>query len=121
MAASSTPTASIPSAPPLKTADPVLTGTPQRGSVLTATAGTWSGLANAYTFRWQRSADGTTWTSIPGGTGLSYTLQVADENDEVRLLVTATNVDGTANARHAVERHRRRRPASQDHGSDHRR
>ena len=71
MAASSTPTASILSAPPLNTADPVLTGTPQRGSVLTATAGTWSGLANAYTYQWQRSADGTTWTSIPGATGLA--------------------------------------------------
>jgi hypothetical protein len=92
------PTNTAQSAAPVNTAAPTLTGTAQRGSVLTASVGTWNGLANNYAYQWQRSSDGTTWTSITGATGASYTVGVADEQATVRVFVTATNADGTASA-----------------------
>ena len=97
----STPSAAtviVPSSPPAATTAPSLTGTAQRGNVLTAMQGTWNAVANAYTYQWQRSADGTTWTNIAGATALTYTLQTADEADFVRFSVTATNPDGTTTA-----------------------
>ena len=75
---------------------PTLTGTPQRGLLLTGTLGTWDGIGNAYAYQWQRSLDGTTWTTITGATNPTYTLTVADEGAQVRVQVTATNVDGSA-------------------------
>ena len=38
---------------------------------------------------------GTTWANITGATARTYTLGVADEGAQVRVLVTATNPDGT--------------------------
>ena len=92
----SAPTASVLAAAPHNTVAPTLTGTPQRGLLLTGTLGTWDGIGNAYAYQWQRSADGTTWTTITGATNPSYTLAVADEGAQVRVQVTATNADGSA-------------------------
>ena len=97
-AAESTPTAVIASAPPVMNAAPALSGSAQRGLTLTATAGAWSGIGNTYTYQWQRSTDGSTWSDVTGATALTYTLAVADENATVRLLVTVTNDDGTVSA-----------------------
>ena len=97
----STPSAAtvvVPSSPPAATTAPSFTGTAQRGNVLTAMQGTWTAVGNAYTYQWQRSADGTTWTNITGATALTYTPQTADEADFVRFSVTATNPDGTTTA-----------------------
>ncbi len=94
----SAPTASVLAAAPKNTGVPTLTGTPQRGSLLTGTIGTWDGIGNAYAYQWQRSADGTAWTAIPGATNPTYTPAVADEGAEVRVQVTATNADGSATA-----------------------
>ena len=69
VAATSTPTATVPSAPPVNTGRPTITGTARRGVVLTGTSGTWSGIGNAWAYQWQRSSDdGTTWQSIAGAT-----------------------------------------------------
>ena len=67
-------------------------------STLTATPGAWTGAGNSYTYQWQRSADGQTWTNIPGATTLTYTLQAADENDMLRFEVIASNPDATVTA-----------------------
>ena len=91
-------TATVPSSPPVDTTAPTVAGTPQRGLQLSGTIGAWSGPGNSYSYQWQRSAGGTTWTSIAGATGPAYTLADADEGDEVRLAVTASNPDGTATA-----------------------
>jgi hypothetical protein len=96
--AASAPTAPIAPAPPAATAGPTISGSAQRGITLTSTPGTWTGIGNAYTLQWQRSADGSSWSNIPGATGNSYTLSVADEGDAVRLLVTASNPDATVSA-----------------------
>ena len=91
----SAPTASVLAAAPKNTLAPTLAGTPQRGSLLTGTLGTWDGIGNAYTYQWQRSADGATWTTIIGATNPTYTLTVADEGAQIRVQVTATNADGS--------------------------
>ena len=87
---------------------PTISGAAQRGATLTSIQGTWTGIGNAYSQQWQRSSDGTTWTNITGATGAAYTLAIADEGDEVRLNVTATNPDGTV----SVATQRRPTPSS---------
>ena len=89
-------TAVVPSAPPVNTGVPVISGTTHRGDVLTATAGQWSGPGVDCAYQWQRSANGSTWTAITGATAASYILGLADEGDVIRVVVTATNPDGVA-------------------------
>ena len=97
VSAASAPTATVVGQVPVNTAVPTISGTAQRGITLSSTPGSWNGLANTYGYQWQRSTDGgTTWTAIAGATATSYTLAVADETATVRLLVTATNADGSA-------------------------
>jgi len=98
----SLPTATVAAAPPVNTAAPTITGTVQRTGVLTAAAGTWGGIGNAYTDQWQRSTDGTTWTNISGATAASYTITAADEGAVIRVLVTATNPDAAVSAASAA-------------------
>ncbi len=98
VSAASAATVTVPSSPPVDTVAPTVTGTAQRTSVLTTTQGTWGGIGNTYAYQWQRSSDGTTWTSIGGATATTYTLGLADEGAAVRVLVTAQNPDGTAAA-----------------------
>ncbi|MGH2916717.1 MAG: hypothetical protein ACRDMX_17200, partial [Solirubrobacteraceae bacterium] len=88
-------TGSVPSSPPVNTTLPTIRGSAQRGVVLAGSTGVWSGPGNAYSYQWQRSADGSTWANIAGAAGLTYALAVADEGDQVRLAVTASNPDGT--------------------------
>ena len=97
--APSSATATVPSSPPVSTAAPQLAGAPQRGAELSGTLGGWSGPGNSYSYQWQRSADGgSTWTAISGATGPTYDPAVADEGDELRLAVTASNPDGVTTA-----------------------
>ncbi|MHB1834928.1 MAG: hypothetical protein ACYCXW_08175, partial [Solirubrobacteraceae bacterium] len=97
--AGSPATSTVSTAPPVDTAVPQITGTAQRTITLTTSSGSWNGVGNTLAYQWQRSADnGTTWTDIAGATTAAYTLAVADEGDEVRAVVTATNPDGTAAA-----------------------
>ena len=94
--APSAASASVQGSPPANNSAPAISGSAQRASTLIATAGAWTGFANAYRYQWQRSADGFTWTDIDGQTANNYTLAVADENSQVRVIVTATNPDGSA-------------------------
>src|SRR5262249_22006998 len=74
-----------------------ITGPTQRTFTLGATQGTWTGPSISYTYQWQHSVGGgITWTNITGATNTSYALGVSDEGTSVRMLVTATNVDGAA-------------------------
>ena len=54
--------APIASGAPVNTARPVISGTPRRGQVLTVTS-VWSPTGTSYTYQWQRSTDGVTWTN----------------------------------------------------------
>src|SRR5262249_55791386 len=73
------------------------TGTPQRASTLTATGGSWDGIGNAYAYQWQRDT-GAGFADIAGATASTYTLVAADEFAGVRVVVKASNADGTATA-----------------------
>jgi hypothetical protein len=94
----SQPTTLVQDAGPYDQTPPVLTGTARRGAALTASSGSWTGLGNTYAYQWQASADGNAWTRIAGATSSTYTLGVGDEGLQIRVLVTATNADGTASA-----------------------
>jgi hypothetical protein len=83
---------------PTNTAPPVISGTPQDGQTLNATAGTWNGATPmSYAYQWNRCASGTC-TSISGATGPSYTATSADVGDTVTVSVTASNTIGSAKA-----------------------
>ena len=108
VAAASTSTITVPSARPVNTVRPAISGSARRGSTLTGTAGTWSGIGNTYAYQWQR--DG---VNISGATSLTYTLGVADVGAVVRLLVTADNPEGSAEPGQLRDRHGGRRCARQ--------
>ena len=92
----SAPTAVVASAPPVTSAPPVISGTAVRANLLTATPGTWAGVANTYSYQWERcGAAGSSCQAIAGQTGLSYTLGKADEGSTLAFAVTAANVDAT--------------------------
>ena len=106
--------------PPANTVAPAITGTPQRTKDLSATRGTWTGPDNLYAYQWQRDF-GEGYVDIEGATGASYTLLVADVDALVRVVVTATNPDGTimeaseptdARAGRRARSTRRRRPSA---------
>ena len=97
--AASSASATVIASPPVNTAAPVVTGTPQRTAILNATSGSWTGAGVTVAYQWQRSADsGTTWTDIAGAIRAAYTVAAGDEGDVVRVLVTATDADGSVAA-----------------------
>ncbi len=69
------------------TAKPVLAGTPKVGEVLTSTAGSWSQPDVSVAYQWR--ADG---TPIPGATGPSLTLGLAQQDQQIAVRVTATKL-----------------------------
>jgi hypothetical protein len=80
---------------PVNTALPAVTGATQLGAVLNASAGTWLNNPTTYALQWQRAAGGD-WANVPGATGGSYAVTAADASVALRVLVTATNADGSA-------------------------
>ena len=93
--ATSADVGTVASGAPVNTNPPVINGTPRRGQVLTVNSA-WSPGGTTYAYQWQRSADGTTWTTI--GSASSYTLSTAERETRVRVTVTATNAYGQASA-----------------------
>ena len=83
-----------PRAPRSTPAAPVISGTPRRGQILSVSA-TWNPAGTSYTYQWQRSTDGITWTAI-GTNASTYTLTTAEREARVRVIVTATNAYGQA-------------------------
>lgn len=88
-------TASVKASPPVNTGLPRVLGTAAVGHVLSISIGSWSGAGNAYTYQWQRFASGT-WSAIGGATGATYTATSSDHGALIRVILTATNVDGAA-------------------------
>jgi hypothetical protein len=93
---------------PVNSALPTITGTTFVGATLTGHNGTWTAAPNTptFTYQWQRcDSNGANCTSISGANSISYTPPVGspsssspDLNKTLRLVVTATNADGTATA-----------------------
>ncbi len=99
-AATSPQTVPIVPDPPVNTALPVISGTARDGQVLSATTGPWTGTPTiTYTFQWRRcNAAGAACADIAGATASTYTQVPADVGSTIRVVVTATNVAGTASA-----------------------
>lgn len=89
-----------PDVAPENTEAPVLTGTPEVGSVLSCTLGEWTGTpAPELSRQWQSSPDGEEdWEDLEGRTGATFTIGSELENLHLRCVVTATNTAGSASA-----------------------
>ena len=84
---------------PISMTAPTVTGSSTKvGQVLGATTGTWSYLPTAYSYQWQRctSAVGSSCTDIDKATAATYTITADDAGNRVRVLVRATNLNGTS-------------------------
>lgn len=88
------------SAPPTKPSNslrPVISGTPTAGQTLKASAGSWEGTPPiSYAYQWQLCDPGC--SDITGASSSSLPLTSADVGGSVRVVVTATNSVGSAQA-----------------------
>ncbi len=73
---------------------PEISGPTVSGHTLTADPGDWLPAPGSYTYQWQRSADGSTFTDVAGQTGPAYQLSAADLGDYLRVKVIATDTAG---------------------------
>jgi hypothetical protein len=82
---------------PASTSAPSITGTSQAGETLTANSGGWSGAQPiSYAYHWQRcSSSGGECAGIAEATAPSYTLISQDIGSTIRVLVTASDSDGS--------------------------
>jgi thermitase len=83
---------------PANSSPPVVSGVPQYGSLVGASAGLWSGSPTQYRYQWYRCAsDGTKCSDIQGATSQSYAiLAQADIGATLGVAVTASNLSGSA-------------------------
>lgn len=82
-------------AEPENTAVPTITGTVGVGHLLTAHAGTWLH-APSFSYQWeQASASRSNRVEIAGATGTTYTPVSGDSGKLLRVVVTATNPEGS--------------------------
>ena len=98
--ASSDPTDEVAPTPPVNTAIPTISGTPTDGQTLTADTGTWTGTPTiTYAYQWRAcDAAGDTCADIPGATDSTYDVTSDEVGGTIRVVVTATNAAGSADA-----------------------
>ncbi len=86
--------------PPVNGAPPVINGTARQDQSLSATSGSWGGAAPiSFSYRWQRcDSGGASCSPISSATSATYTLARSDVGHTIRVSVSATNADGTAQA-----------------------
>lgn len=96
----SAPSAVVIPAPPTNVVVPQVLGGAAVGKLLTADPGQWHGTPElVYAYQWQRcAADGSACADIPGATASSYLLTMADDEQSVQVVVTATNALGSETA-----------------------
>lgn len=85
---------------PTNTALPSISGSTTVGSTLTAAKGSWTGTSPiSYQFQWKRcDTSGANCTSISGADQQTYQLANGDSGHAMRVVVTATNAGGQAQA-----------------------
>jgi hypothetical protein len=86
-----------PPSPPSNTASPTISGTPQQGSTLTASTGSWTNNPTSYAYQW-RDCTTSGCSNIGGATSSTYTLTSSDVGDKIDVVVTATNAGGSGSA-----------------------
>ena len=86
--------------PPLNTSPPTVSGTDRVGQTLSASTGSWGGVTPIrYSLRWQRcDAAGSNCERIANASGQTYAVADRDLGKTIRINVTATNADGSAQA-----------------------
>ncbi len=101
-AATSSSSAAVASAsPPSNTVPPTIAGITREGEVLMADAGTWAGTPAAYSYHWEScNPQGAECAEIEGAAaeGPAYLLGFGDLETTLRVIVTATNGAGSAQA-----------------------
>jgi hypothetical protein len=90
-------------ATPTNTSPPAISGTAQVGQTLTASPGSWSGSKDFnYAYQWRQCNNvGGACGAISGATSNTYKLGSGDVGHTVRVIVTATNMDGSGTAQSA--------------------
>jgi hypothetical protein len=85
---------------PSNNAPPTISGTPQLGSQLSTTNGTWAGTTPiTFDYQWTRcDTTGGSCSDIGGATAQTYTLKQIDVGNALRVQVTAKNTDGSASS-----------------------
>jgi hypothetical protein len=78
---------------PVNSVVPAISGTGTVGDLLTCSTGTFSGVANTYTYQWNKDA-----VAIGGATASTYTPVAGDATHNITCTVTATNTGGAASA-----------------------
>ncbi|MBE2314646.1 hypothetical protein DVA67_001570 [Solirubrobacter sp. CPCC 204708] len=79
---------------PSPTTDPAIIGAVRRGATLKTTKGAWINRPTRFTYRWQRLT-GSTWRAIPRADRRRYRPTDRDVGRRLRVVVAATNEDGT--------------------------
>jgi streptogramin lyase len=82
--------------PPANTERPMILGSTTQAHTLTATKGAWTNDPTGFGYQWQRCDPGC--SNITDAAGSSYTLAVDDVGANVRVVVTASNTRGNAQA-----------------------
>ena len=85
-------------AEPKNTTRPTVSGTTTQGQTLTADKGSWTGTTPiTYAYEWQRCDDkGNNCADISGATSTTYVVTSADVGKTLRVVVTATNSQGSS-------------------------
>lgn len=91
--------AAAPSAPQ-NTSPPTISGTAQQGRTLTADPGTWTGTQPiTFAYQWRRcNAGGNNCSDVAGATEKTRVATAADVGKTLRVVVKATNTDGSSTA-----------------------
>jgi sugar lactone lactonase YvrE len=111
-ASSVSPATAVVGVPPENVSEPSISGEAQDGKTLSASTGVWEGSPPlTYAYQWQRCLEGgfegaeapfglfdPSCVDIEGATGSSYTLQDADVESVVRVIVSASDVNGETSA-----------------------
>jgi hypothetical protein len=89
--------------PPVNSAPPKISGTPEELQTLKASTGTWKESPATYAYQWQRcDAGGGTCADVPGATAATYPLAFADVGATMRVRVSAANSAGSSSATSAA-------------------
>lgn len=78
---------------------PAISGAATEGQALTASPGSWTNNPGTFTYQWQDcEASGNNCSNLPGEAGVTHFLGAGDVGHTLRVVVTATNVAGSAAA-----------------------
>ena len=89
-----------PQAAPANTSPPTIAGSATKGQTLVAGTGSWTGTAPiSFAFEWRRcDSAGANCTPISSATNTTYVLANADVGARIRVLVSASNAEGSGSA-----------------------